>query len=226
MENTGSRSANMMLRCATACPPAPHRRAEEWRIMWPLRVRPPTGACRPPNPWNEFECGSNYARSMAAWSLIPTFSGFEYDMVHGMIGFDPRQPAAGYRTIWSLDSGWGTFAITPDRLVLTVLAGELTLTSIRVPAVRAGAVTAAAVDTQARVGRRAATCRRRTTRRNTGNDSPCQRPCRSFRGKRYHCRRPRTGSDVSVTGTCSISVAGSGTAGTAAAASTFRRGPG
>ena len=44
------------------------------------------------NPWNEFECGSNYARSMAAWSLIPTFSGFEYDMVHGMVGFDPLQP--------------------------------------------------------------------------------------------------------------------------------------
>ena len=97
------------------------------------------------NPWNEFECGSNYARSMAAWSLIPTFSGFEYDMVHGMIGFDPLQPAAGYRTIWSLDSGWGTFALAPDRLVLTVLAGKLTLSSLRVPAACAGTVTAGAI---------------------------------------------------------------------------------
>ena len=82
---------------------------------------------------------------MAAWSLIPTFSGFEYDMVHGMIGFDPLQPAAGYRTIWSLDSGWGTFAMAPDRLVLTVLAGELTLSSLRVPAACAGTVTAGAI---------------------------------------------------------------------------------
>ena len=36
-----------------------------------------------------------------------------------------------------------------DRLVLTVLAGVLTLTNIRVPAARAGAVTAAAVVMQA-----------------------------------------------------------------------------
>ena len=86
------------------------------------------------NPWNEFECGSNYARSMAAWSLLPTFSGFEYDMVHGMIGFDPLQaPEEGYRTVWSLDCGWGTFAVAPRRLTLALLAGELTLSRLRVP---------------------------------------------------------------------------------------------
>ena len=62
---------------------------------------------------------------MAAWSLVPTFSGFEYDMVRGMIGFDPLQvPEEGYRTVWSLDSGWGTFSMTPGRLTLAVLAGE------------------------------------------------------------------------------------------------------
>ena len=98
------------------------------------------------NPWNEFECGSNYARSMAAWSLVLAFSGFEYDMVHGMIGFDPLQaPDDGYRTIWSLDSGWGTFAMAPGRLVLTALAGALTLASMRVPSARAHAVTSAAL---------------------------------------------------------------------------------
>ena len=102
------------------------------------------------NPWTEFECGSNYARSMAAWSLVLAFSGFEYDMAHGMIGFDPLPaPEHGYRTIWSLDSGWGTFAMTPGRLVLTVLAGELTLASMRVPAARAGAVTAVAIESAA-----------------------------------------------------------------------------
>ena len=60
-------------------------------------------------------------------------------MVHGMIGFNPVRAPDHYRTIWSLDSGWGTFAMTPGRLVLTVLAGELTLASIRVPAARADA---------------------------------------------------------------------------------------
>ena len=96
------------------------------------------------NPWNEFECGSNYARSMAAWSLILAFSGFEYDMVHGMVGFDPLQaPEEGYRTVWSLDSGWGTFAMAPGRLTLAVLAGELTLSMLRIPSSRADRVTGA-----------------------------------------------------------------------------------
>ena len=109
------------------------------------------------NPWNEFECGSNYARSMAAWSLVLAFSGFEYDMARGMIGFNPVRAPDHYRTVWSLDSGWGTFAMAPGRLVLTVLAGELTLASIRVPAARADAVTSAALH---RI--RAATRKRRT----------------------------------------------------------------
>ena len=96
------------------------------------------------NPWNEFECGSNYARSMAAYSLIPTFSGFEYDMVHGMIGFDPLpEPETGYRTIWSLDCGWGTFAMANGSMTVAVLAGELDLAMLRIPASRANTVTGA-----------------------------------------------------------------------------------
>jgi len=42
------------------------------------------------NPWNEFECGSNYARSMASYSLLLALSGFEYDMRKGHIGFSPK----------------------------------------------------------------------------------------------------------------------------------------
>ena len=41
------------------------------------------------NPWNEFECGSNYARSMASYALIPILSGFEFDMPNQYIGFNP-----------------------------------------------------------------------------------------------------------------------------------------
>jgi len=41
------------------------------------------------NPWNEFECGNNYARSMASYALLNALSGFSYDMVKGRIGFLP-----------------------------------------------------------------------------------------------------------------------------------------
>ncbi|WP_202865884.1 GH116 family glycosyl hydrolase [Paenibacillus contaminans] len=42
------------------------------------------------SPWNEFECGSNYARSMASYSLLLTYSGFEYDMTVKRIFFNPN----------------------------------------------------------------------------------------------------------------------------------------
>ena len=86
------------------------------------------------NPWNEIECGSNYARSMAAYSLLNTFAGFEFDMVRGMIGFNPLQPKDGaFRCFWSLDCGWGTFAMQPGQATLQVLYGALPLSCLRLP---------------------------------------------------------------------------------------------
>lgn len=98
------------------------------------------------NPWNEFECGNNYARSMASYSMIPTFSGFTYDMVKGEIGFAPIVVDDGdaldggfrggddpYRTIWSLDSGWGVFDMSDGTASLTVLSGSLEINRIAVP---------------------------------------------------------------------------------------------
>lgn len=41
------------------------------------------------NPWSEIECGSNYARSMASYALLPIYSGFTFDMTKKYIGFDP-----------------------------------------------------------------------------------------------------------------------------------------
>ena len=64
------------------------------------------------NPWNEIECGSNYARSMASYSLIPIFSGFRFDMPHRRIGFDPIINMKNFRCIWSLDSCWGNIITT------------------------------------------------------------------------------------------------------------------
>ena len=92
------------------------------------------------NPWNEFECGNNYARSMAAYALLNAFSGFEFDMVKGVIGFTPilPSPAAGerpaerpFRCFWSLDSGWGEFVQTADGCELRVLSGELKISELR-----------------------------------------------------------------------------------------------
>lgn len=82
------------------------------------------------NPWNEFECGSNYARSMASYALLNAMSGFEYDMTKGMIGFSPAVKGK-FRTFWSLDGAWGTAEISPKALTITVLYGSLSLSIIR-----------------------------------------------------------------------------------------------
>lgn len=81
------------------------------------------------NPWNEFECGSNYARSMASYALIPILSGFEFDMPHKHIGFNPYK-TGDFNCIWSLADGWGSFEINGRRIKITVYEGCMTLKSL------------------------------------------------------------------------------------------------
>ena len=83
------------------------------------------------NPWNEMECGSNYARSMASYSLLHALGGFEYDMVRGLVGFSPKLNQNHYRSFWSLSSGWGEFIHEAGVIRLTILSGTLALRRFR-----------------------------------------------------------------------------------------------
>jgi hypothetical protein len=64
------------------------------------------------NPWNEVECGHHYARSMAAWMLIPAATGFTADIDAGWIAFNP-QPALFAEGVfcmpWFTQRAWGTY---------------------------------------------------------------------------------------------------------------------
>ena len=67
------------------------------------------------NPWNEIECGSNYARSMASYALLNAFSGFEFNLPAGHIGFRPLRLVDGrFRCFWSLDPAWGEVLFSPE----------------------------------------------------------------------------------------------------------------
>mgnify|MGYP000487922263 CR=1 FL=1 len=95
------------------------------------------------NPWNEFECGNNYARSMASYALLNAFAGFQFDMVHKRIGFNPvRTKDRHFRCFWSLDSGWGEFVLTPAGCEVRVLAGTLDLQQVTLPFLAGNAVSA------------------------------------------------------------------------------------
>lgn len=86
------------------------------------------------NPWNEFECGSNYARSMASYALLHAYSGFSYDLNRGAVGFQPvRVPKGGFRCFWSLDSGWGNVSLAKGRAELQLAAGRLSLQRLTLP---------------------------------------------------------------------------------------------
>ena len=83
------------------------------------------------NPWNEIECGSNYARSMASYALMPIYSGFTFDMTHKHIGFAPIFNDGKY--LFSIGESWGTVEFDEKSCRLTVLNGTLALNSISVP---------------------------------------------------------------------------------------------
>ena len=57
------------------------------------------------NPWNEMECGSNYARSMASWALMLIYSGLVYDLPRGKLGFAPLKGEGTF--FWSVEGAWG-----------------------------------------------------------------------------------------------------------------------
>jgi non-lysosomal glucosylceramidase len=91
------------------------------------------------NPWNEFECGSHYARSMASWGLLTALAGYEFDVPNGRLGFTPRLYAADFRTLWSLDSAWGSYVQKMSEesfeVELSVAYGELALRELHLGSV-------------------------------------------------------------------------------------------
>lgn len=83
------------------------------------------------NPWNEFECGSHYARSMASWAVLTALSGYYFDLPHKALGFSPRLGAEDWQAFWSNDQGWGLYSQSlkgeQGEATLSVAYGSLAL---------------------------------------------------------------------------------------------------
>ena len=85
------------------------------------------------NPWNEIECGSNYARSMASFALLPIFSGFIFDMPNKKIGFAPIEDKDYFRCIWSLDAAFGNVEYKKESIKVNIVFGKLPLKELVLP---------------------------------------------------------------------------------------------
>ncbi len=81
------------------------------------------------NPWNEIECGSNYARAMASFALLPVFSGFTFDLPHQSIGFSPIV-GGDFKCFWGTGTGWGDFIKKANGCKIVLLGGSLALQKI------------------------------------------------------------------------------------------------
>ncbi len=83
------------------------------------------------NPWNEIECGNNYARSMASYALMSIYSGFSFDMTEKHIGFNPKSTDGKY--VFSVKDSWGTVEFDENKYKLTILGNPLELDSVSFP---------------------------------------------------------------------------------------------
>jgi len=61
------------------------------------------------NPFDEFECGHHYIRSMASYGLLHALSGFNYSAHEKRLGFTPKIFQKNFRSFFSTGTGWGSY---------------------------------------------------------------------------------------------------------------------
>lgn len=91
------------------------------------------GAVR--NPFNEYECGNFYARALASYSLLQSYSGFRYDAVSHHLELAPVTSKRPFQTFFATESGFGTLQLTRSQLRVELVRGTLALRSIVVDGV-------------------------------------------------------------------------------------------
>jgi uncharacterized protein (DUF608 family) len=86
------------------------------------------------NPFNEYECGSYYARALASYALLGSLSGFGYSAVTQVLRFGPKLEARPFTTFFATASGFGTITLDRNRLSVNVIEGELTVKTLELSA--------------------------------------------------------------------------------------------
>ena len=81
------------------------------------------------NPWNEFECGNHYARSMANYAYLLALSGFRYSAPRKTLYLSPAIHEDDFRTFFSVEGAWGVITYRRQgeaiEVSVDVIEGEL-----------------------------------------------------------------------------------------------------
>lgn len=83
------------------------------------------------NPFNEYECGSWYARALASYSLLQALTGVRYDAVDKTLHIDSKI-GDSFKTFLSTDSGFGTVELQKGKPIINVAYGTIDIESCKV----------------------------------------------------------------------------------------------
>lgn len=75
------------------------------------------------NPFNEYECGSWYARAMSSYSMLQALTGARYDAVTKTLYIDSK--VGDFRSFLSTATGYGTVVLQNGRPFLEVREGAI-----------------------------------------------------------------------------------------------------
>lgn len=84
------------------------------------------------NPFNEYECGSYYARAMASYAILNSLAGFRYSAVTRTLHLVPKLKAGVFRMFFSAASGFGVLSLKGSQLTVEMVEGELVLDHVEV----------------------------------------------------------------------------------------------
>jgi hypothetical protein len=80
------------------------------------------------NPFNEYECGSWYARALASYGLMQGLTGLRYDAVDKTLFIDSK--IGDFTSFISTNSGFGTVSLNGKELSLNMVEGKLEIDKV------------------------------------------------------------------------------------------------
>ncbi|HEY9075639.1 MAG TPA: GH116 family glycosyl hydrolase [Anaerolineaceae bacterium] len=101
------------------------------------------------NPWNEYECGSYYARAMSSFGLLLAVSGFRYRAPTGTLEIAPQVDERPFTCFFSTATAWGTLTLESDRLLINLVEGSLAITSLSLTSNQKTTITRVGANIQA-----------------------------------------------------------------------------
>jgi uncharacterized protein (DUF608 family) len=84
------------------------------------------------NPFNEYECGSYYARAMASFAVLTALCGIRYSAVTRALDVSPRSKQRPFRGFFSTASGFGIATLNGGDLSIELIEGTLDIARLHV----------------------------------------------------------------------------------------------